>query len=143
MRRGGNHARRVDGREDGPAVYLVQGARRGRWPAKSTQQDKQTGRHDPPCGPSRAHYVDEKAVPPIGGSHLHQIPSWSVAVVDPPRRENAWPLHRAVLPSGRIDARRPSVVVFTEKQFICRGELKISYKERKGSRNSVSTLYLR
>jgi hypothetical protein len=65
---GGIHARRVDGREDRPAVYLVQGARRrGRWPAKSTQQDKQTGRHDPPRGPSRAHYVDEQA-----GSSSHR-----------------------------------------------------------------------
>lgn len=34
--------------------YLVQGAgATGRWPAKSTQQDKQTNRHDlSPCGPS-------------------------------------------------------------------------------------------
>lgn len=34
--------------------YLVQGAgETGRWPAKSTQQDKQTNRHDlSPCGPS-------------------------------------------------------------------------------------------
>lgn len=66
--------------------HLVQSAgATGRWPAKSTQQDKQTSRHDLPLADLCRH--SEEAVPPIG-PHLHRIPSWSVAVVDPPRSEH-------------------------------------------------------
>lgn len=45
----------------------------------------------------------EEAVPPIG-PHLHQIPSWSVAVIDLPRNEHAALASRLLAPKEAVDA---------------------------------------